>query len=170
MLFNDGTFQVQLLYALGLCGYSSFLIAPSSEPFHMWLIANFQLDRWTSTTTTPRSYCAARMRSTCWRTSTRNAFPPRYASAHYSVADAPQTCGTAWSTPSTCCSRGATEHRESAGWRPRSWLSHIFWRISWMYIRWNFCSVGHEPSAQTYMILAMDLRYKHCSCPQELLN
>lgn len=81
--------------------------------------------------TTPRSFCAARMRSTCWHTSTRNACPPRYASVHYSAVDAPQTCGTVWSTPSTCWSRGATEYHESAGWKPCLWLSRVF--FDWLH-------------------------------------
>lgn len=127
--------------------YCLFLILP--ELLHKWPIVNFQLDRWTFTTITPRSYCATRMRSTCWRTSTRNACPQRSALARCSAVDAPRTCEAAWSTPSTCCSRGATEHHESAGWRPCSWLSHFYWWTSWTYIHWNVCSVGHEPSAQT---------------------
>lgn len=111
MLFNDGTFQVQLLYVWSCCGYSSFLYLP---PLPFWcLTVRFQLGRWTSTTITPRSSCAARMRSTCWRTSMRSVCPPRYVSALYSAVDAPQTCGAAWSTRSTCCSRGVTEHLQA---------------------------------------------------------
>lgn len=99
--------------------------------------------------TTPRSSCAVRMRSTYWHTSMRIVCPPPYASAHYSAVDAPRTCGAAWSTPSTCCSRGATEYHESAGWRPCPWLNHFFWWTAWTYVHWNYCSVCHEPSAQS---------------------
>lgn len=58
---------------------------------------------------TPRSSCAARRMSTCWRTSTRNESLKRSSSAPCWRLAAPTTCASAWCTPSICSFRDAAK-------------------------------------------------------------
>ena len=90
----------------------------SGSPFITRPNLNHSSIRWTSTTTTQRSSCATKTRSTCLLTSTRSVSLPPCASAPCSCPAAAQTCTVAWSMHSTCCLRGAAKARNDSHFVP----------------------------------------------------